>query len=547
MKNIILGIVFLIVAVFLSGCATYGDRDNMVNSGDTEIENAVSSETSTGEKELPGSEVQEFIASFESWDDLYIYIKEHIKEKLISEGEITEGDSLYFTYRDVADHFFERTDENDNMTFSGSFFYFGKEGNVIPIGYSATLEIKDDRFSVVSLDYLTVGKVIEGVGDEKTEWDYYDIFEDLSFYFLHESFDELIGYQTKEDAANLEKLMAENNLTPDMIFAKLLFEQNKDAYKDPIQAMETMLPALKGYPKRLFVDDEFYDIDIFIDFGKDKEAVVNMEVLGKTDEGDLLYAIGSSGFASKDEEERKAKFCNVTQAELDAAAEVSFTDVYSGTAKTDYFYVGRFEGTDIELYGATNFSGYVVKIGSDICPLIHRIGRSGPENMFSGDFDGDGEIECGFTQSEGWGTGYYVDGLVMIDPNEEKKFSFFDIKDLTEYNGNVFSKVKTGIDEQSSVLVYWIEDDGKVRDKGRIKLEDTITDGSICRGLGFGDQFFIDYVDDEWKFTAIGGSLWSDRVIPDYEDSVNLTGTIEYKNGSITFNNLHLAAGEMMY
>ncbi|MCR4617041.1 MAG: hypothetical protein K5669_02510 [Lachnospiraceae bacterium] len=547
---ILLVIVFML---FLSGCSE--SRKEIIDNGNFESDNGndvlTQSEIDSGSENATSPEADqndpattdtEYLASFGSVNEYYDYLTDCAKNELVIDGVISDNNPVYLApafYRADDSYFFEILSEEVDSDNTVTFFCFDRDDHIVPLKCDATIKVFDDNIRVKSVRFTTVAQAIEETGREKTEEDYYRLFDGFDFSFLWTNFEELFKYQTDADAAALEEHMMNNGLTQDMILADLLFGQENKEYADPIRAVEMMIPELKAFSKRLFYCDELYNY-VIIDLGKDREAFVCTEVLGKCNDGTPLYALRSGGWLTVDQETRINKLADVLPEELEEAKSVSFTDTFSGESDSDFFFAGYFEGSNAELYGLFDYEGYLVKIEDELYPIYKFVARSGPQNMISADFDNDGIKEYGFTNSDGWGTGYYTDGLIIIDPNSDRKVTYFNQYDVTRYHGNIYSKVKSEVDDQKETLTYWLEDNGIISDKGEISLSGRFSEDDKCNGLGFGDQFAVYYEGDGWVFSATGGTLWTGRVQPDYELSVELTGKLEYKDGNITFKDLKL-------
>ena len=235
----------------------------------------------------------------------------------------------------------------------------------------------------------------------------------------------------------------------------------------------------------------------------------------------------------------------VTVEDLEEAKKYTIVDTYSDDLDSDYFFYGNFGESDAELFGRTDYEGYYVRIGDDIYPVDYYIGRNEPSYMIAADFDDDGNTEYGFDSNDGWGTGFYTEALIIVDPDEEKPICIFNRDNIVSEDNNLFEHVKTEVNESDGTLTYWLEDEGKELYKGSICVNTEwrhITDESTCTGLAFGDIFTIEYEENKWTFIADGGTVWSDTACPDYEKCVKMSATLTYKDGTISYEDVSLCS-----
>ena len=165
-------------------------------------------------------------------------------------------------------------------------------------------------------------------------------------------------------------------------------------------------------------------------------------------------------------------------------------------------------------------------------------------NLYSGDFDGDGEEEYAYTRNNGHGTGYYQEALYIVDPGEDNPVSGFESRDLIFGREDVFDRIKYEYEKESGKLTYRLEKDGDRESEGELKIDKDFwngwEEGASFGDVVFGDIFSITFENGVLGFEASGGMVAEGYSYPSYDYSLVLLGDLVYKDGVITYDNLRL-------
>ena len=184
--------------------------------------------------------------------------------------------------------------------------------------------------------------------------------------------------------------------------------------------------------------------------------------------------------------------------------------------------------------------GYMIlRVNDRIIPINEMADYGWGIGLFQGDFDNDGEDEYAVIINDGHGTGYYMEKLIVVDSDEKEPVCEIAGEDLQYKGENVYSKIKTEYDESTEELTYWLEDNGSASAKESVSLKGVFEEDEKYQEMLFGDLFSITFEDGQLGFLARGGII-TDKRMGDYEYSLVLTGDFNYKDGRITYDNLHL-------
>lgn len=540
----VLCLCFLLLA---SGCGK--TEKEVLSTEDDSISSAVTTKVdeSVNEPEAFDNESDAFIL-FNSTDEFEDYILAGAYERFIADGVDVKAESVFLSHD--LDEYVTRMLSDVYETF----FCYTNEGEIRFINGKFSCRKIDNKISLNDCSYSNISDYLHMVNNNEAEetFGYYNLSYFFDFSFLKTRFGELIKYQNSIQAETLRTIMEEAGLTEDMPFISASFKAGDwNDYASPESATDKFIQELVSFDKTSLicaVRDGF----VLVPFADGKNIVINTQVMGSAPNGTPLYGICQGGYYSELFEYRD-KLYETTLADLEKASEVTINDVWNGSTDSEYFLINPIEGGDVELYALTNFEGYIIKDGDNLYPVYIFVDNNTPYRVVKADFDEDGTYEYGFELCRGRGTGYYVQGLVIVDPDEEDMVKLFDLDDLMLYNGNIFSHIKSEVDYDDSSISYWLEDDGKKTFEGKASLAEYASETFRPERLSFGDQFGIEYVDGKWRFTAGGGVIWSEAVpdqggktwyerpTPDFVYSIDLTGDIQYKNGHFTYENIKLS------
>lgn len=499
-------------------------------------------------------ETQETISA-DSIDEFVDCILAGARDKFASEGVKTGDNEIYVTndYLRYA-YFLDELPEVTSTNYHETFFCCTDEGIKL---VSGTFEIKrkDDQILIIDSQYRSISDSINQLKNGELENHDGRLFDDYDIYFLRQSFERIKNLQNDNEAATLEAIMKEAGLKEDMPIISLLYSRDgEEDYSNPVTTVDRLLPELKECSKKTFAWNA-KNVLVFVDLGNDQELLINTPVMGKASDGTALYGISNEGYYSEEIAESKKKLYGATITDLENSKDVTYTNIFNDDTDSDYFFIKGIEGKDAQLFGLTNYGGFIIKDGNNIYPVDLYVDNNPPGFFVKSDFDKDGFDEYGFNTCVGRGTGYWVEALVIVDPGENDMVKVFDMDDLQIYNGDLFSHIKSEVDENDHSISYWLETDGKKKYEGTTYLSDYFTDTFKPVKYGFGNQLSIEYSKGSWHFQAGGGIIWKEeikengkefwheRLEPSYEWPLNLNGDIQYKDGKLSYTNLELIPG----
>ncbi len=544
----------LCILLLLSGCGKNDQKELAIdeassNSVVTLEEVASKTESDAIETELDA------IALFKTTDEFDEYILARAYEKFIADGVDVEANSVFLScdfdeYFDFIDSLSDTALANPTETI----FCYTNDGKIKFVKGEFTCIKQDNQICLYECNLVNISDYLDKVYNNEID-DYNGYYEFGSFFyldFLTSSFERLIKYQSSMQAEMLRTIMDEAGLAEDMPFISTLFKTDDwNDYASPEATVDKMLQELAPYEKTSLTSVVKHGT-VAVSLPYEKQLAINTYVMGSAPDGTSLLGISGGGYANN-LTEYKEQLYNTTLDDLEMAKEISIIDVWNDATDSEYFLVDSIEGEDVELYALTNFEGYIIKDGDKLYPVFVFVDDRTPKYFVKADFDEDGTYEYGFDLCRGRGTGYYVQGLVIVDPDEDDMVKLFDLDNLMLYNGNVFSYIKSVVDNDDCSVSYWLENDGKKTFEGKASLAEYAKDTLRPVRFGFGDQLSIEYSDGKWRFIAEGGIIWSEadsnqeevvwkeRPQPDYEWYIDLTGDIQYKNGYFTYEKIKLS------
>ena len=495
---------------FLSACGE--DRSTPV------VEYREDDPISDAENETMDSGIADFSSElyFASMRDMHEAYGIKWKEKLLNEGRISAEDEVYSSifYWNESQPIYEQVEAGSECFSSFCFFRIADTG--IPTMYQSnvTWTLQDNRICVLNEEQWD-GDLLLSVdyGKEYVCEEYSSSFIGFDGIFSR-TFEELLEYQNDSAKESLLQLMEANGMTGDRGIFDLICAKrtSTDCFIHPDTAIKELLPVLKDCDMEYIKGSETSGT-LLIRSGNGIEYKAGVTVLGKDELGQQLYGPFIANLYSEEHQQSMDRLTSVSASELVTMVQYTYSDIWNGSVDTDFFLVAEIEGEDIALYGMTDFSGYVLRVGESVYPVCYFVDSNPPGYFVADDFDHDGNEEYGFTVCTGRGTGCYMETLCIVDPDKENKVSTFSMDDLRTFHGDYFQGFHSEHDHN-------------------------------CQGLGFGDFLYISYESGKWQFSALGGCMWSDRAQPDYDQAVSLCGEIIYENQKYDVENLQLVQTE---
>lgn len=528
------GLTILMAAFAVSLACGCGEKAAVSASVSDSVPESISS-VSEKKTEVSVSEPEvieeEFIYPTEVAFDNGLY--EKVRETLLDKGAIDEDEKLfYYGYTDYED---ERHDSKIHLVEVHErkcvFASFDEKGikNIFVALYKE--ETNGKAAAIASLSVLTPEEYAKYIADNDGEysssppWEFYDLFTTKLRCLRADSAEAVRDFVEK---ATADASFTEYTRVIDYVYEKAV---DKEAFKDPIKAVQFFFPLLKQENPKCVKYEENAELVCF-NVG-DELVSVYCQNFDRLENGENLYYPARMYYGIPEVAEEWQKVVeNITEADL----------IDGGGTFTKE---GMIEGENTTLYGYDlydNLYGMMILLTNGrIIPIYEYTDFLSDLFLHSGDYDGDGEKEYAIIVNDGHGTGFYREKLIVVDLGEEEPVCTINNDNLEFGRDNIYSKIKKEYDENTNELTYWLEDDGSSSPKKKLLFDKIIEEGETYQSMTFGYMFEITVKKDRLGFVS-QGYVETDGYFHPYGQTLQLCGDLIYKNGVLTYDNLRLEA-----
>lgn len=246
---------------------------------------------------------------------------------------------------------------------------------------------------------------------------------------------------------------------------------------------------------------------------------------------------------------QSAESCDWMVRDLDIVNRVTLQDLQAVPFGTEGENVGSWQGPssdnlsdyfrrlvsipreEVYLYGMWGGDYLIFQKGSAFYPiqLFWETPHGSCPELYSGDYDGDGEIEYALIKLEGTGTGYHTYGLYILEPEEEElKLYSFDFVDMMTQLETVYYKVSptnryveigtnTGTYPGSSCFVNY-----------ESFLDSYGDEEQKFTGICFSDIYSFEEMNGNIGLTLQAGLQFDNLAMVHYENSAVISAMVHY-------------------